>query len=180
MINLQPYSNPRYFVILFVALLPLIIGLYFGRRFKIYEALVSLLFLFLMFDGQDAIQGYQFIGYIIFQFLLTIAYWKYIKSGKNQTWVFCLVIILSILPLVVVKIAPHIPDPTADLIGFFGVSYLTFKTVQVLMELRDHTLKKVDPITYARFLLFFPTISSGPIDRYKRFAQDYNKSSRKR
>ena len=74
MINLQPYSNPRYFVILFVALLPLIIGLYFGRRFKIYEALVSLLFLFLMFDGQDAIQGYQLIGYIIFQFLLTPIY----------------------------------------------------------------------------------------------------------
>ena len=59
MINMQPYSNPRYFVILFVALLPLIIGLYFGRRFKIYEALVSLLFLVLMFDGSDAIQGYQ-------------------------------------------------------------------------------------------------------------------------
>lgn len=176
MINLQPYSNPRYFLILFVALLPLIIGLYFGRRFKIYEAIVSLLFLFLMFDGKDAIQGYQLIGYIIFQFILTFAYEKYIRSGKNQTWVFCTVIILSILPLAVVKVAPHIPDPTANLIGFFGISYLTFKNVQVLMELRDHTIKKVDPITYARFLLFFPTISSGPIDRYKRFAQDYNKA----
>lgn len=176
MINLQPYSSPRYFIILFVALLPLIIGLYHGRRFKIYEAVVSLVFLFLMFDGKDAIQGYQLIGYIIFQFILTFAYEKYIRSGKNQTWVFCMVIILSILPLVIVKIAPHIPDPTADLIGFFGISYLTFKNVQVLMELRDHTIKKVDPITYARFLLFFPTISSGPIDRYKRFAQDYNKA----
>ncbi len=38
MINIQPYSNPRYFVILFIALLPLIIGLYHGRRFKTYEA----------------------------------------------------------------------------------------------------------------------------------------------
>nr|WP_245328756.1 D-alanyl-lipoteichoic acid biosynthesis protein DltB [Lactobacillus colini] len=173
---MQPYSNPRYFIILFIALLPLIIGLYFGRRFKIYEAIISLLFLFLMFDGKDAIQGYQLIGYIVFQFILTFAYERYIRSGKNKTWVFYLVVILSIIPVTIVKIAPHIPDPTADLIGFFGVSYLTFKNVQVLMELRDHTIKKVDPITYARFLLFFPTISSGPIDRYRRFAQDYNKA----
>lgn len=174
MINMQPYSNPRYFIILFVALLPLIIGLYFGRRFKIYEALVSLLFLVLMFDGSDTIQGYQLIGYIVFQFLLTFAYERYIRSGRNKTWVFCTVIILAILPLVVVKIAPHVNNPVADLIGFFGISYLTFKTVEVLMELRDKAIEKVDPITYARFLLFFPTISSGPIDRYKRFANDCN------
>ena len=45
------------------------------------------------------------------------------------------------------------------------------------MELRDKTIKKVDPITYARFLLFFPTISSGPIDRYRRFKEDYDRAS---
>ena len=57
MINLQPYTNPRYFLIILVALLPLIIGLYFGKRFKVYEAIFSLVFLFLMFDGKDASQG---------------------------------------------------------------------------------------------------------------------------
>lgn len=72
MINIQPYSNPRYFVILFIALLPLIIGLYHGRRFKTYEAFVSLLFLFLMFNGKDWLQGVQLIGYIIFQFIVTL------------------------------------------------------------------------------------------------------------
>ncbi|MCT7690350.1 MAG: D-alanyl-lipoteichoic acid biosynthesis protein DltB, partial [Lactobacillus crispatus] len=36
MINLQPYTNPRYFIILFIALLPLIIGLYNGKRYKNY------------------------------------------------------------------------------------------------------------------------------------------------
>lgn len=176
MINIQPYSNPRYFVILFIALLPLIIGLYHGRRFKTYEAFVSLLFLFLMFDGKNWIQGVQLIGYIIFQFLVTFAYKKYVNSGKNKTSVFCLAVILAILPLAAVKIAPLVPNKTADLIGFFGISYLTFKTVQVIMELRDKTIKKVDPITYARFLLFFPTLSSGPIDRYRRFKEDYDKA----
>ena len=121
MINIQPYSNPRYFVILFIALLPLIIGLYHGRRFKTYEAFVSLLFLFLMFNGKDWLQGVQLIGYIIFQFIVTFAYQKYVNSGRNKTSVFCLAVILAILPLAAVKIAPLVPNKTADLIGFFGI-----------------------------------------------------------
>lgn len=176
MINLQPYTNPRYFLIILVALLPLIIGLYFGKRFKVYEAIFSLVFLFLMFDGKDAIQGWQLIGYVIFQFIITFAYQKYRQVGKNKTWVFCLAVILAILPLTTVKIAAVVPTQVASLIGFMGVSYLTFKTVQVIMELRDGTIKKVDPITYARFLLFYPTLSSGPIDRYRRFKADADKA----
>lgn len=176
MINLQPYTNPRYFLIILVALLPLIVGLYFGKRFKFYEAIFSLVFLFLMFDGKDTIQGWQLIGYVIFQFIITFAYQKYRQVGKNKTWVFCLAVILAILPLTTVKIAAVVPTRVASLIGFMGVSYLTFKTVEVIMELRDGTIKQVDPITYARFLLFYPTLSSGPIDRYRRFKNDCDKA----
>jgi len=175
-INLQPYTNPRYFIIILVALLPLIIGLYYGKRFKTYEALFSLVFLFLMFDGKDWIQGVQLIAYIVFQFVLTFAYQKYIKSGRNKTWVFCLAVILAIAPLTLVKIAPHMHGHVASLIGFMGVSYLTFKTVEVIMELRDKTIQTVNPITYIRFLLFYPTLSSGPIDRYRRFEKDCDKA----
>lgn len=174
MINLQPYTNPLYFIILFIALLPLIIGLYNGKRYKNYEAFISFLFLFLMFSGSEWIQGVQIIGYVIFQFLITFLYQKYLKKGKNSTKVFVCAVIASILPLALVKIAPLVPTDVSSLIGFVGISYLTFKTVQVIMELRDKTIKSVDPVTYARFLLFFPTISSGPIDRYRRFQKDYD------
>ena len=33
MLNLQPYADPKYFVILLLALAPLAIGLYFVKRF---------------------------------------------------------------------------------------------------------------------------------------------------
>ncbi|MCI1884038.1 MAG: D-alanyl-lipoteichoic acid biosynthesis protein DltB [Lactobacillus sp.] len=174
MINLQPYANPRYFVILLIALLPLMIGLYYGHRFKWYEALVSLIFLVLIFDGSKWQQGVNLILYIVYQFLVTFGYQKYLKSGHNKTGVFYLMVILAILPLTAVKVAPVVPHNESITIGFLGVSYLTFKTVQVIMELRDKTIKTVNPVDYARFLLFFPTISSGPIDRYRRFVKDYN------
>lgn len=139
MINLQPYENPQYFIYLLVALLPLVIGLYFGKRYKWYEAAVSLLFLFFIFDADKWKQGVTLIAYIIYQFAVTFAYQHYRqKTGKaNKTWIFCTFVVLAILPLAAVKIWPVVPHKAGIDIGFLGISYLTFKTVQVVMELRD-------------------------------------------
>lgn len=60
-----------------------------------------------------------------------------------------------------------------SIIGFLGISYLTFKAVQMVMEIRDGLIKEFDPKMFLQFLLFFPTISSGPIDRYRRFEKDF-------
>ena len=40
------------------------------------------------------------------------------------------------------------------------------------MEIRDGLIKEYHPWRYIQFLLYFPTISSGPIDRYRRFEKD--------
>ncbi len=42
----------------------------------------------------------------------------------------------------------------------------------MIMEIRDGMIKVYNPFRYIQFLLFFPTISSGPIDRYRRFEKD--------
>ena len=57
MINLQPYQNPTYFVLLAAALLPLAIGLLYGKRFKVYEMIVSFAFLLLTFGGVKLNEG---------------------------------------------------------------------------------------------------------------------------
>lgn len=173
MINLQPYSNPTYFMILLTALLPIMIGLYFGRRLKIYEALFTFAFLVLTFGGDHWHQGVALIIYTIYQVGLTMRFERY-RRTKNQTSIFVSTVLLSILPLVIVKFTPLFPNDHGFNIGFLGISYLTFKTVQVIMELRDGTIKEISWQQYLQFLLFFPTISSGPIDRYRRFVKDYD------
>ena len=65
--NFTAYGTPTYFIYLLVALLPLGIGLYFGKRFSWYEALVSFVFIFLMFDGQSYQQAFSLVAYIIYQ-----------------------------------------------------------------------------------------------------------------
>jgi membrane protein involved in D-alanine export len=54
------------------------------------------------------------------------------------------------------------------------MSYATFRALDVLFSIHDGVIKTLSPVKYLAFLLFFPTISSGPIDRYRRFTQDYD------
>ncbi|WP_203623728.1 MULTISPECIES: D-alanyl-lipoteichoic acid biosynthesis protein DltB [unclassified Lacticaseibacillus] len=172
MLNLQPYADPQYFLLLMLGLLPVMIGLYHGRRFKTYETLISLLFIILMFTGAKWQQGLALIGYIFWQLVIVFSYLRY-RKHHNQTGVFVLTVLLSILPLVVVKVTPAVALHPS-LLGFLGISYLTFKAVQVIMELRDGTMKDVKLMPFLRFMLFMPVISSGPIDRYRRFQKDYD------
>ena len=38
--HLEPYGNPVYFVYIVLAVLPIFVGLFFKKRFPLYEALV--------------------------------------------------------------------------------------------------------------------------------------------
>ena len=51
MLNMQPYQDPTYFVLLAIGLLPIMVGLLYGRRFRVYETIISFLFLLLTFGG---------------------------------------------------------------------------------------------------------------------------------
>ncbi|MCT6825911.1 MAG: D-alanyl-lipoteichoic acid biosynthesis protein DltB [Bombilactobacillus mellifer] len=175
MINLQPYQNPQYFVLLLIALLPLMIGLYHGKRWRGYETIISLVFLFFIFDAQKWPQGVALIGYAVSQIVIVGSYFHYRTNKRyhNRFSIFALAVGLSIVQLVLVKLTPLFAQGRDSIVAFLGISYLTFKTVGMLMEIRDGAIKEFSISKFLHFLLFFPTISSGPIDRYRRFIKDY-------
>ncbi|KRL54153.1 D-alanyl-lipoteichoic acid biosynthesis protein DltB [Furfurilactobacillus rossiae] len=174
MINLEPYGNPQYFVYLLIGLIPLMIGLYHGHRWRWYQSAVSLVFIFLMFDSQKWQQGVALIGFVIWEWLMVGGYMAYRKKANNR-WIFYGAFLLSIVPLLFVKITPAINPGHTSLFGFLGISYLTFRSVGMIMEMRDGIIKEFHPMLFLEFLLFMPTISSGPIDRYRRWLDDYQK-----
>lgn len=173
MISFQPYENPTYFGILGLALLPIMILILCGKRSHIYETIVSLFFLFLTFGGPNWHQGLALILFVVYETLLTFLYFKY-RQKANNSWVFYGAVVLAILPLTIVKVSTQVPNAVGTLIGFLGISYLTFRVVQVIMGTRDGSQKKINWVTFIQYLVFFPTISSGPIDRYNRFEKDYD------
>lgn len=165
---MTPYSTITYFILLAVFFLPIVIAGFYGKRLQRYNMVVTILFLLVAFSNNWN-QAYSLIGYVIWQIVLTKTYVTYRKK-HNATWVFYLVTLAAILPLVLVKVMPFFE--IKGVFGFLGISYITFKNVQLLIDMRDQSISKMTIYDQMSFLLFFPTFSSGPIDRFKRFKQD--------
>ena len=169
---MQPYSTPFYFVILGLALIPLVIAQLMGKKLMWYQILLSIAFLWLTFS--ESVSIWALLGFGVFQTILVKFYERYrIKQKKNQTSVFYITLALTILPLFIVKVTPVItPQQPLSIFGFLGISYVTFKTITIVMEMRDGLIKAVPLKDFLYFLYFFPTISSGPIDRFRRFSKE--------
>ena len=60
-------------------------------------------------------------------------------------------------------------------IKLIGISYMSFRALAVLIEIYDGLITEVGVGEFSYFLLFFPSVSSGPIDRYRRFVGDLEK-----
>ncbi|SPF33830.1 Protein DltB [Candidatus Desulfosporosinus infrequens] len=174
---MTPYENFSFFVYLLIPLGPaVLLGLLgVSSRVRAVWVLLSTLGMLLIIARPQSVL-YQIAAYLLYEWILVGLYLAYRKraDGKNRAAVFYLMVVLSILPLVGVKLNPSFIAlgfwHTA--IGFLGISYLTFRTVGIIIEVRDGLIKDVPLLDFMSFVLFFPTLASGPIDRYRRFFTD--------
>lgn len=165
-----PYSGLYFFYILILLLIPAIFLGLKEKSIKGYGIFANLLMLVLLF-GNSVIQSACLILFYIGELILVKGY-VLLRPKFASRWFLRLMILFSLLPLILVKTSHFV---IATPIGFLGVSYLTFKSVQMLIEIYDGLIKEVKIIDFSYFLLFFPTISSGPIDRSRRFIEDINR-----
>ena len=63
--------------------------------------------------------------------------------------------------------------PPGSAFGFLGLSYVTFRALDVLFCIRDRLVTTLPPAQYFVYLFFFPTVSAGPVDRFRRFEVDW-------
>lgn len=166
------FGDLKFFIYLIIALIPAIILGIRQKKIKKYTIVLTILFIFLII-GNDLEQLVYLLLYGFIELHVVKVYCLLRKKfGKNKTAYFHS-IILAILPLLIYKIANKFGS---NIFGFIGISYLTFKTVQIVIETYDGLIEKVNTIDFLEFLFFFPTLSSGPIDRSKRFKEDINKT----
>ena len=65
---------------------------------------------------------------------------------------------------------------TAFDIRWIGFSYIAFRLIHTLRDRLSGKLQEYDLRTFVNYIIFFPSIVAGPIDRIERFAGDYRKS----
>ncbi|QWH11175.1 MULTISPECIES: D-alanyl-lipoteichoic acid biosynthesis protein DltB [Bacillus] len=165
------YGSFYFFAIVGILLIPTIIAGFKGKMLRKYNAFLTLVMLVIIFSDKPK-QAIMLAAFIIWQYVLIKGYLM-LRKQNNSTFTFCIAVILSILPLILAKIAPFVPE--LHFIVFAGMSYVTFRAVQMVFEVRDNLIKELSFFNFWEFVLFFPAISSGPIDRYRRFQKDIQK-----
>lgn len=163
------FSGFSFWIALIVLLVPSIILGVKEKSQKYYLLFVSLLFVFLIYSKHMSSLG-ALLLFTLYEFSVIGCFVKFRKSENKIISKLSVYVILSLIPLVVNRLIPFVLKDTRW--GFLGISYITFKVIQILVEINDNMIEKISFIDYISFMLFFPTISSGPIDRSRRFLKD--------
>ena len=159
------FEGNDFFLLLFVVLLIGFVLNYFGKRKDYYILSLSILFAGAIYGKSKSMVVYL-LAFIIYQYVLVFIAQR-MDSKRLKP-----LVMLSILPLVVNKV---FAITQLHLLAFIGISYMSFKTIQIMLEISDGLIKeKISVKDYLQFLLFFPTVSSGPIDRSRRFLKEIN------
>ena len=159
------FEGNDFFLLLFVVLLIGFVVNFFEKRKDYYILALSLLFAGAIYGKSRAMIVYL-LSFIVYQYFLVFLAQR-IEAKRLKPLVF-----LSILPLVINKVFAL---TSLHLLAFIGISYMSFKTIQIMLEISDGLIKeKISVKDYLQFLLFFPTVSAGPIDRSRRFLKEIN------
>lgn len=159
------FEGNEFFLLLFVVLLIGFVVNFFEKRKDYYILTLSLLFAGAIYGKSRAMMVYL-LAFVIYQYSLVFLAQR-IEAKRLKPLVF-----LSILPLVINKVFAL---TSLHLLAFIGISYMSFKTIQIMLEISDGLIKeKISVKDYLQFLLFFPTVSAGPIDRSRRFLKEIN------
>ncbi len=175
---MNPYADFVYFGISLYALLP---NFLFGWRKHVLKVWLVIATAFMLviqysvvktiFPNTSFLELWLVLGYGVLQYALASIFLLIRKRGMNRG-IFYLAILLSLAPLLAGKFIPLFQ--TSYQLMFLGLSFVTFRCLDVVIGIHEGLIQSLPPIQYLVFLLFFPTISSGPVDRYQRFAEDWN------
>src|SRR6185503_3375376 len=132
----------------------------------------------------------RFGVFLIFIVALAITILLITRLSRAYTWILSIVIILLIAILLILK-SPTLSLQTSIFIRemtrrsadsastsdlrWLGFSYIAFRLIHVLRDRQLGRLPELALPEFATYVVFFPSLSAGPIDRAERFAKDLQK-----
>jgi membrane protein involved in D-alanine export len=158
-----PYADFTYFVLLLYVAVPTVILGLFGRAGWRWALLITSAILVAQYQEVLHLRSHFPVREI--WLVLAFAAWQWLTvrafagADARAGWLFYGALGVSLLPLTITK----------------GISYVTFRALDLVFCLRDGVIETPGTIDLFMFLFFFPTISAGPIDRYRRFVPDWRR-----
>ncbi|MGA7323959.1 MAG: MBOAT family protein [Rhodomicrobium sp.] len=102
---------------------------------------------------------------------------------RNSGWAGTVVILAAIAVLVAFKyryytgllLGGFVRAPAMSGFEWLGLSYMTFRAIDLIIQVRRRPEILPHPLAAASFLLFFPAYLSGPVNRFLPFVEDVAK-----
>lgn len=132
----------------------------------------------------------QFVQFIVFVFIASLVIFAFTYVSRSNAWALSLSTILLLSFLVILKspalsiqasiffrTLAHRPIENASALDlrWLGFSYIAFRLIHVLRDKQMGRLPELSLPEFATYVVFFPSLSAGPIDRAERFAGDLKK-----
>jgi D-alanyl-lipoteichoic acid acyltransferase DltB (MBOAT superfamily) len=130
---------------------------------------------------------------LIFVFIVAIIILLFSWLSQRQSWILSSAILLLIAILLILK-SPSlslqtsiffrtltnrpIENALATDLRWLGFSYIAFRLIHVLRDKQMGRLPELSLAEFGTYVVFFPSLAAGPIDRAERFAQDLRKEFR--
>lgn len=169
------FSGLHFFLVLILILIPAIVLGIMEKPLKQYRMIASVLVIGIVL-WPDKIQLAYFVVFYLLEFGMVklYLYLRLKQGGNRKAGVYRMFVFLSILPLILCKVTEVMDIFSLSMFQFLGISYLTFRVVQMIMETYDGVIEEIKWTDFTDFLLLFTTFSCGPIDRSRRYLQDGN------
>jgi membrane protein involved in D-alanine export len=172
-----PYAKLLYFGLLLYIVLPTILIRLSGRFTRGWILLATLLAFAVQYSGTAILvpqvvvkEIWLVAGYAVFQWAVAVVFLR-LRARGNSRLVFYVALALGLLPLLAAKFVPLVA--AGSHFGYLGISYVTFRSLDVIFGIQDRLITTLPAGQFLAFLFLFPTISAGPVDRYRRFAEDW-------
>lgn len=163
--TLIQYGDYFYLYILIIALIPAIILGILEKNIKYYGAFISVLMIMMIIGIEKA-----FLIFLVSEIAL-IKIYSILRKKTDNKYLYYFILSCSMLPLIIFKVTSLV---NLHIIEFVGISYMNFKAIQMIIEIYDGAIQEVSILDTIYFFIFFTTLSSGPVDRSRRFESDLN------
>ncbi|MEG0830204.1 MAG: D-alanyl-lipoteichoic acid biosynthesis protein DltB [Anaerovoracaceae bacterium] len=170
------FEGIQFYLLLMVLFIPAIVLGFKGKPLKAYRIIISIGVVGIIFWPHKSALLFLLLFYG-FELLITQLYMRIReKEGDHRKpWVYRCFLVASILPLALSKMTELSGVFSLSVFQFIGISYLTFRVAQIVIETYDGLIKEMKIADFTEFLMLFTTFSSGPIDRSRRFIENSNR-----
>jgi len=128
---IEEYGSLYWFYILTLISIPAVVIGLLGKPLRAYSRIATVLMVVLVI-GWTSGQWLWLLGFLVFELTLIKGWLRYRVGNQHvNPWVARLAAAGATLPLVVIKVGNVFPTLS---VGFLGISYLSFRIIQVVLE----------------------------------------------